>query len=96
MNCSKFNELKHEYCSETMHLTMLDQVNCFFISKNLFAHMFFLFFSKLPLENLCWNIQLLIFNLMYVTSIKNFNFFIYEMLLYFDVLGPWMIGKVLH
>jgi hypothetical protein len=53
MNCSKVDELKHEYSSETMHLTMLDQENYFFISKGLFAPMFFLFSSKLPLEELC-------------------------------------------
>jgi hypothetical protein len=53
INCSKVDELKHEYSSEIMHLTMLDQENYFLISKDLFAPMFFLFSSKLPLEELC-------------------------------------------
>jgi hypothetical protein len=46
MNCTKVDELKHECCSETVHPTMLDQVNCFFISEDLFAHTFLSVFFK--------------------------------------------------
>jgi len=49
MNCSKVDELKHEYYSETMHLTVLDQVNCFFYFQRLVcSHVLSVFFKVAP------------------------------------------------